>query len=602
MKGTIVGTWIKTLRNLYGNDVVDEALKSVGWEVDRVITPLEDIEDDEVKRIFAKVSEITGKSVNEIWREVGRQNIKTFSEWFPSYFAGRRLVNFLMMMDEVHLQLTKMIKGATPPRLIAKPVAKDAIEMEYVSKRKMYDYFLGLIEGSSKFFKEEISVEEVERGEKDGFSRLKVRIKFKNPVFEYKKNVWGKILGFGFIRSNSFKLALWSFIIGFLVVGFVSSWDLLKGFSGGFVIGVFTYIFSYVLNMPAKNLHEFVKIMGSRNLEEEFKLESGDVFEAIAEELNSVKDTIKKDMLFLKGGTDDMHNFVHRFNEIAENMKKVSEDISSVVNDVASSTVHQAEEIERAVGILDENIKKINEIAGTSKKSNEKLENSIGNIKRANTDVTDVAKELSQVEVDFSSIYEMGKVLSDSAKDIMAIVTTVEEISDQTNLLALNAAIEAARAGEAGRGFAVVAEEVRNLAENSKNAVKTITESLVNFTGQVENLAEKIRAQFERLKNSISTLEKVVEKNTMATEEVAGISSVIVESANRLYEEAGKLSEVFRHLENLAAISEENSASSEEMSANVTEYSNRIKEFIDQIKQMETLVINFKKELDKYKV
>ena len=95
----------------------------------------------------------------------------------------------------------------------------------------------------------------------------------------------------------------------------------------------------------------------------------------------------------------------------------------------------------------------------------------------------------------------------------------------QTNLLALNAAIEAARAGEAGRGFAVVAEEVRNLAENSKNVVKAITESLVNFTGQVETLAEKISAQFERLKKSISTLKKVVEKDTMAKEEVAGIST-----------------------------------------------------------------------------
>jgi methyl-accepting chemotaxis protein len=62
-------------------------------------------------------------------------------------------------------------------------------------------------------------------------------------------------------------------------------------------------------------------------------------------------------------------------------MKKVSEDISSVVNEVASSAVHQAEETERAVGILNENIKKISEIAGTNKESNEKLENSAGNIK-----------------------------------------------------------------------------------------------------------------------------------------------------------------------------------------------------------------------------
>ncbi|CAM0496306.1 methyl-accepting chemotaxis protein [Thermoanaerobacter kivui] len=169
---------------------------------------------------------------------------------------------------------------------------------------------------------------------------------------------------------------------------------------------------------------------------------------------------------------------------------------------------------------------------------------------------------MSQVESDFSSIYEMGKILSDNAKDIMKIVTTVEQISDQTNLLALNAAIEAARAGEAGRGFAVVAEEVRNLAEDSKNAVKTITDSLLSFTGQVENLAEKISAQFEKLKKSIAILEGVVNNNKEATEKVANISKIIMDSADKLYKEAEELSEVFSHLENLAAISEENSASS----------------------------------------
>ena len=62
-------------------------------------------------------------------------------------------------------------------------------------------------------------------------------------------------------------------------------------------------------------------------------------------------------------------------------------------------------------------------------------------------------------------------------------------ITGQTNLLALNASIEAARAGEAGKGFAVVAEEIRVLAEQSKDAVANIQAVTENVDNAVANLA-----------------------------------------------------------------------------------------------------------------
>lgn len=104
--------------------------------------------------------------------------------------------------------------------------------------------------------------------------------------------------------------------------------------------------------------------------------------------------------------------------------------------------------------------------------------------------VTNVASQMNTIHETFNETTEIMKNMAKHSNEIQNITSLITDISDQTNLLALNAAIEAARAGEYGKGFAVVAEEVRKLAEQSKNSASEI-ESMVQLIQSASGSAVK---------------------------------------------------------------------------------------------------------------
>ncbi|HET9010929.1 MAG TPA: methyl-accepting chemotaxis protein, partial [Gemmatimonadaceae bacterium] len=122
---------------------------------------------------------------------------------------------------------------------------------------------------------------------------------------------------------------------------------------------------------------------------------------------------------------------------------------------------------------------------GSMASAAEKLNETIKNIVELNrTNMQRCNDTVSSIETLTSNLTELGQI----TRHIESFVSVITDVSRKTKLLALNAAIEAARAGQQGRGFAVVAEEVRKLADDSKQAAQQVSESVQEIQRAIERV------------------------------------------------------------------------------------------------------------------
>lgn len=117
-----------------------------------------------------------------------------------------------------------------------------------------------------------------------------------------------------------------------------------------------------------------------------------------------------------------------------------------------------------------------------------------------------------------------AKRLTEAAQSMSGIVEMIGNITGQINLLALNATIESARAGEAGRGFAVVAAEVKNLANQAKQATDKIgseIESLNGISADVVTALDNIRKSIQDVSEYVTSTAAAIEEQTVVTSEMS---------------------------------------------------------------------------------
>jgi len=153
---------------------------------------------------------------------------------------------------------------------------------------------------------------------------------------------------------------------------------------------------------------------------------------------------------------------------------------------------------------------------------------------KGRSSVGEVVQGINQIRERVEFVGESVVRLSEQSQAIGEIIAAVSNLADQSNLLAVNASIEAAKAGEQGKGFAVVAQEVRSLAEQSKQAtvqVRTILGEIQKATSASVLAAEQASKavdtgvkQAGEASQAIQTLAETISESAQAATQIAASS------------------------------------------------------------------------------
>ena len=235
--------------------------------------------------------------------------------------------------------------------------------------------------------------------------------------------------------------------------------------------------------------------------------------EEVTQNMVTVVENGNEHIELLQSKLDSFHDATE---EVAKSVDAISQGVTETVRNMESQTDMTAQIqgiIDNLIQVKDHTLESTNEAVTATDvggKLVEQLKEKSDAIAVANQSVTEVASELQE-----------------KIKSAEEITQIIYQVSSQTNLLALNASIEAARAGEAGRGFSVVADEIRKLADNTKQSIDKITDLLQGVTKLADHTSELVM-------NSVRASEAQAEYIDQVTGSFRSIAGVVDELHNNM--------------------------------------------------------------------
>jgi len=372
--------------------------------------------------------------------------------------------------------------------------------------------------------------------------------------------------------------------------------------AGLIAIGVGIFVMRYV-GAPLSKLSELMEKGADGDLTVRASIKArNDEIGTLSKSFDVMMEQIS---LLAKQTTSSAAEVLKTASELGETSNKTaiaSKEIAVATDEIAGGASSLAMEAEKGTDLTN----RINEQMDQMNQHAVHMSQSALEVERASEQGTSYMAELidktGTTEQMTRAMVDKVNALKESTTSIVKILDVLNAVTKQTNILSLNAAIEAARAGAAGKGFMVVADEIRQLADQSRQSIEVVANITSKISAEIEETVDVLTNVYPLFQDQISSVKEANQLFLSVHAQMDGFKgsmNLVKESFAELNQSQEVLSD---SMNNVSAVAQQSSATSEEVASLSTEQLNISEHLVQLSNQLQQVSNNLKDSLTKFKI